>query len=305
MKAIVIHKYGGPEELKFEDYADPLPGPGEVLVRIAATSINPFDMMRRSGAAKDFAPIEFPGIVGVDLSGTVVKVGPGVQGFSAGDHVFGMADKTYAELCVAKASSLAKIPAGLDVVNAAALPLVTTTGNQLISVGTGIKAGQTVLVTGAVGNVGRSAVFTAKDRGAVVIVVVLKRQVQEAASLGADRIVATDDEKSLASLPELDAVADTVNGKTAETLIGRVKGTGIFATVLGIPQNARDYPSAKVVPVYATPDAKVLLYMAQAVKDGKFQIPIGRKLPLRDAEQGHAALAKGSSGKSLLVASEG
>ena len=162
-----------------------------------------------------------------------------------------------------------------------------------------------MLVTGAVGNVGRSAVFTAKDRGAVVIAGVLKRQVQDATSLGADRIVATDDEKSIANLPELDAVADTVNGKTAETLIGRVKGTGIFATVLGIPQNAMGYPSVKVVLVDATPDAGVLLYMAQAVKDGKFQIPVGRKLPLRDAEQGHPALAKGSPGKSLLVVGEG
>jgi len=100
VKAIVIHKYGGPEELKFEDYADPVPGPGEVLVRVVATSINPFDLMRRSGAAKDFVPIRFPGIVGVDLSGVVVKAGPGVQGFSAGDHIFGMADQTYAELCL-------------------------------------------------------------------------------------------------------------------------------------------------------------------------------------------------------------
>ena len=63
MKAIVVHKYGGPEELKFEEYPDPVPGAGEVLVRVAATSINPFDMMRRSGVAKDFAPIKFPGIV--------------------------------------------------------------------------------------------------------------------------------------------------------------------------------------------------------------------------------------------------
>jgi NADPH:quinone reductase-like Zn-dependent oxidoreductase len=304
VKAIVIHKYGGPEELKFQDYADPVPGPGEVLVRIVATSINPFDLMRRSGAAKDFAPIKFPGIVGVDLSGVIVKAGPGVQGFSAGDHIFGMADQTYAELCVAKASSLAKIPARLDVVDAAALPLVTTTGNELISVGTGIKAGQTVLVTGAVGNVGRSAVFTAKDRGAVVIAGVLKKQLQEAASLGADRIVATDDEKSMASIPELDAVADTVNGETAETLIAKVKREGVFATVLGAPQNAKDYPSVKVVPVYAAPDAKILVYMAHAVKAGKLKIPIGRKWPLKDAEQGHAAVAKGSVGKSLLVVSE-
>lgn len=271
MKAIVIHKYGGPEELRFEDYADPVPEPGEILVRIAATSINPFDIMRRSGAAREFAPIKFPGIVGVDLSGTILKTGTGVSGFSVGDMVFAMSDQTYAELGVVKAGSLAKIPAGLDLIEAAALPLATTTGNQLISLGTAIRPGQTVLVTGAVGSVGRSAVFTAKDRGAVVIAGVLNRQVDEAASLRVDRIVATDDEKSMANLPELDAVADTVNGRTAESLI---------------------------------PDPKVLLYMAQAVKDGKFQIPIGRKLPLRDAQQGHAALAKGSPGKSLLVISE-
>jgi NADPH:quinone reductase-like Zn-dependent oxidoreductase len=137
-----------------------------------------------------------------------------------------------------------------------------------------------------------------------VIAGVLKRQVQEAANLGADRIVATDDEKSMASLAELDAVADTVNGKTAATLIGKVKGAGVFAAVLGVPQNAKDYPSLKVAPVYATPDAKILLYMAQAVKGEKLRIPIGRKLPLKDAEQGYAAAAKGSAGKSLLVVSE-
>jgi NADPH:quinone reductase-like Zn-dependent oxidoreductase len=301
MKAVIVHKYGGPEELKFEEFPDPVPAAGEVLVRVAATSINPFDIMRRSGAAKDAAPIKFPGVVGVDLSGTILKVGPGVSGFAVGDQVFAMADQTYAELCVVKASSLAKIPAGLDLIEAAALPLVTTTGNQLISVGTGIQSGQTVLVTGAVGNVGRSAVFTAKDRGAVVIAGVLKRQVQEAASLGADQIVATDDEKSMANLPDLDAVADAVGGKTAEKLIAKVKRGGVFASVLGAPQNAKDFPSVKVVPVYASLDPKILLYMAQAVKVGKLKIPIGRKLPLQDAEQGHAAVAKGGAGKLLLV----
>jgi NADPH:quinone reductase-like Zn-dependent oxidoreductase len=84
----------------------------------------------------------------------------------------------------------------------------------------------------------------------VVIAGVLKRQVQEAASLGADQIVATNDEKSMANLPELDAVADAVNGKTAEKLIAKVKRGGVFASVLGAPQNAKDFPSVKVVPVY-------------------------------------------------------
>jgi NADPH:quinone reductase-like Zn-dependent oxidoreductase len=120
-------------------------GPGEVLVRVAATSVNPIDYKRRAGLTKDFYPINFPGLMGVDLAGTVVTVEPGVEGFSRGDQVFTMAADTYAELCVVKAAILAKVPKGLDLIQAAALPLVTTTGNQLLSA-TAIKAGQTVLV---------------------------------------------------------------------------------------------------------------------------------------------------------------
>jgi len=167
MKAIVVHEYGGPEVLKFEEYPDPVPGRGEVLVRVAAASVNPIDYKRRAGLTKDFYPLQFPGLIGVDMSGTAVAVGPGVEAFTAGDQVFAMADNTYAELCVVKADVLADIPEGFDLIEAAALPLVTTTGNQLLSA-TGIKAGQTVMVVGAAGNVGRSAVFTAKERGATV-----------------------------------------------------------------------------------------------------------------------------------------
>src|ERR1700693_5162579 len=159
MKAIVVHEYGGPGVLKFEDYPDPVPGPGEVLVRVAAASVNPIDYKRRAGLTKDFYPIQYPGLIGVDMAGTVVKIGPGVEGFSVGDRVFAMADNTYAELCVVKVAVLAKVPKGLDLIQAAALPLVTTTGNQLLSA-TEIKARQAVLVLGAIGNVGRSAVFT-------------------------------------------------------------------------------------------------------------------------------------------------
>src|ERR1700677_1122899 len=124
MKAIVVHQYGGPEVLEYEDYPDPVAGPGEVLIRVAAASVNPIDYKRRAGLTKDFYPMTFPGLIGVDVSGTVVKVGPGVEDFSVGDQVFAMADNTYAELCVVAASVLAKVPKGLDLIQAAALPLV-------------------------------------------------------------------------------------------------------------------------------------------------------------------------------------
>ena len=301
MKAIVVHEYGGPEVLKFEEYPDPVPGSGEVLVRVAAASVNPIDYKRRAGLTKDFYPLKFPGLIGVDLAGTVVKIGPGAEGFSVGDQVFAMADNTYAEFCVVNAAILAKVPKGLDLIEAAALPLATTTGNQLLSA-TGVKGGQTVLVVGAAGSVGRSAVFTAKERGATVIAGVLKRQIDGAKTVGADQVVATDDDTAIANLPPLDAVANTVGGRTAEKLIARVKPGGVFASVVGAPQNAAKYPSVKVVTVFSKFDRKTLESMAEAVRDGKLVIPISLKLPLRDAAEAQATAEKGGIGKVLLLA---
>lgn len=301
MKAIIVSQYGGPEVLKFGDWPDPSPGKGEVLVRVAATSINPIDLKRRSGEAETYSPIAFPGILGVDVAGTIVSCGPEVQGFSAGDRVFGMADHTYAELCVVKAESLAKIPAGLGLVEAAALPLVTTTGSQLITKGANVTRGQSVLVTGALGNVGRSAVFTAKLQGAKVIAGVRRKQLEQARALGVDDIVAVDDPQAVENLQALDAVADAVNGTTAELLISKVKAGGIFATVLRAPKNSAEFASVKVIAVWSQPDAKALLDLAGAVVAGKLAIPIATQKPLRDAGEAHELVAKGIGGKVLLV----
>jgi NADPH:quinone reductase-like Zn-dependent oxidoreductase len=300
MKAIVVHQYGGPEVLKYEEYPDPVAGPGEVLVKVAAASVNPIDYKRRAGLTKDFYPMQFPSLIGVDLAGTVIKLGQGVEDFSVGDQVFAMADNTYAELCVVKAEVLAKVPKGLDLIEAAALPLVTVTGNQLLSA-TEIKAGQTVLVVGASGGVGRSAVFTAKERGATVIAGILNKQMDEAKTIGADQLVATDNENAIANLSPLDAVADTVGGKTAEKLIARVKAGGVYASVVGLPQNAAQYPSVKVTHVFSKFDRKTLEFMAEAVREGKLVIPISLKLPLSEAAQAQSLAEKGGIGKILLV----
>jgi NADPH:quinone reductase-like Zn-dependent oxidoreductase len=211
-----------------------------------------------------------------------------------------MADNTYAELCVVKADVLADVPEGLDLIQAAALPLVTVTGNQLLSA-TEIRAGQTVMVVGALGNVGRSAVFTAKDRGATVIAGVLKKQMEDAKSIGADQVTATDDDAAIANLSPLDAVANTVGGTTAEKLIAKVKPGGVFASVVGLPQNAAQYPSVKVVHVFSHFDRATLQFMAEAVRDGKLVIPISEKLSLSEAVEAQAAVEKGATGKILLI----
>ncbi len=300
MKAIVVHEYGGPEVLKFEDYPDPVPGEGEVLVRVVAVGVNPIDCKRRAGLTQDFYPMHFPSLIGIDFAGTVIKIGPGVKDFAVGDNVFAMADNAYAELCVVKAAVLAKVPKGLDLTQAAALPLVTVTGNQLL-LATEISMGQTVLVLGAAGSVGRSAVFTAKQRGAKVIAGILRKQMDEAKTIGADQLVATDDEAAIADLSPLDAVADTVGGKTAAKLMAKVKPEGVFAAVNGVPQNAANYPSVKVVKVFSKFDRKTLESMAEAVRVGKLVIPIREKLPLSEAAEAQAAVEKGGTGKILLV----
>jgi NADPH:quinone reductase-like Zn-dependent oxidoreductase len=302
MKAIVMNEYGGPEVLKYADFPDPAPGPGEVLIRVAAASINPVDLMQRSGGTKSYFSIDFPGVIGWDLSGAILKLGPGVKDFSIGDKVFAWAFHTYAELCVVKTEILAKIPDGLDMVEAAALPLVTMTGSELISVASGVKAGQTILISGAVGSVARAAVCTAKDKGALVIAGVRKEQLEEAKTLGVDRIVALDDEAALEALPSVDVVANTVRGKTAEQLLGKVKENGTFASVTGAPDNAKDHPSVRCIAFVSKQDPDALLYMAKAVKQGRLKIPISKKLPLKDARQGHTMVENGIAGKILLVA---
>jgi NADPH:quinone reductase-like Zn-dependent oxidoreductase len=301
MKAIVIHEYGGPEVLKFEDVPDPVAGAGEVVVRAAAASINPIDIAQRAGLTKDFAPVTFPGVLGWDLAGTVVSVGPGVTGFSLGEKALAWATHTYAELSAVKAEALVRVPDGLDLIEAAALPLVTTTGNELISVASGAEAGQIALVSGAFGGVGRAALFAAKERGATVIAGVRKSQLEAAKSLGADRVVAIDDDDALNAIGPVDVVANTVRGPTAARLLAKVKPGGVFASVTGAPDNAKDFPSVRVISFVSKQDANTLRHMAEAVAAGKLIIPIERKLPLKDAAAGHAAAERGGNGKVLLL----
>jgi NADPH:quinone reductase-like Zn-dependent oxidoreductase len=302
MKAVVLHEYGGPSKLKYEDFDDPKPGPGEVLIRVSAASINPVDWKMRSGAAKDRFPVEFPGILGRDLSGIVREVGEGVITFAPGDKVFTFSKATYAEMAIAKASDLAHLPEGLDLVEAAALPLVVATGEQLISRAAKIQSGQTILITGAVGSVGRVAVLTAKKAGATVIAGVKKSQKETAKSIGADETLALDDKDEVAKLGLIDAVADTVGGEIGETLLAKVKQGGIFASVVGPPASATMHPTVAIAPMMAVPDPAKLVELAQDVIAGRLIIPIDRMIPLSDAAEGQAAAEKGGIGKILLLA---
>ena len=301
MKAAVLHEYGPPSKLKYEDFPDPKPGPGEVLVAVRAISVNPIDLKMRSGAAKERFPVTFPGIIGRDLAGVVRELGEGVKDFAVGDRVFALGDATYAELCVMKATDLAKIPEGVEMTAASTVPLVSVTGDQLIREATAVQPGQTILLTGAVGNVGRCALFAAEEIGAKVIAGVRKNQIAEAKALGAVDAIDLSDDAAIARLGTVDGVADTVGGDVATKLLGKVKPGGNYGSVLGPPKDAALHPTVNIKPITSHRSPATYLHYAEAIRDGKLELPIDRVMPLSDAAQAHAAAEKGGVGKIILT----
>lgn len=301
MKAVVIDGFGGVDQLHIQNVDDPPVGRGEVLVRVRATSVNPVDLKIRSGSAAKRMGVELPAILGRDLAGEVVRAGDGVVGFSPGQRVMGLANGTYAELTTAKADVLAPIPDKLSFEQAAALPLVLLTGAQLIERAIKIQPGWTVLILGAVGSVGRSAVHVALQHGAKVIAGVHASQMEEAQSLGAQQVISTDDEKQLNKLHDLDAVADTIGGPTAARALKTLKPGGVFGTVLGAPPDANRY-NIKVEAFQAQPDASRLYELADDVARGEFTIPIARTLSLSQIQEAHREAENHPSGKIVLKA---
>jgi NADPH:quinone reductase-like Zn-dependent oxidoreductase len=300
MKAVCLHAYGDIDQLRYEDVPQPEPEPNEVLIKVAATSVNPIDWKIRSGAAKSIMPLKFPAILGRDVAGTVIKAGVNVRNPEPGQKVMGLVNGSYAEYLTARADHLTVIPDGLELEQAAALPLVVTTGAQLMQ-HIRPKAGDMVLVTGALGNVGRSAVYLAKSEGARVIGGVKTGQKEEAKSLGVDQVIGIDDSKEITELPELDAIADTVDHDVIGKLIPKLKSGGVLGSVLGTPKEAEG-KDIRVEAFMATPDASLLRKMADAVRDGQLVIPIARRMRLSEAAEAQALAEKGSlRGKILLI----
>lgn len=301
MKAVLLRAYGGPEQLEFDsNVAQPEPGWGEVLVRVRATSLNPIDWKIRSGAAKEHFPQTFPVILGRDLAGEIAGVGQGVTGFTQGQRVMALANQTYAEYTVAKADSLAPIPDALDFEHAAALPLVLLTGAQLMERAAKIQRGQSVLITGALGSVGRSAVYVAQQHGAQVTVGVRTSQIEEARALNVQRVIALDDEKQMELLKDFDVIADTVGGKVGRGLLHALKPGGTYASVVGPPEGADKF-DIKVATLMAQPDASRLAELALDEANGAFDIPIAKIMPLSKVRQAHEIGEKGGSGGKIVL----
>jgi NADPH:quinone reductase-like Zn-dependent oxidoreductase len=302
MKAVVLKGYGDVEQLDFREVDEPTPGPRQIKVKVAAASVNPIDWKIRRGELRAQLPLHLPTILGRDISGEVIAVGTEVTELEVGDRVMGLVEHGYAELVVAPVDAFAKLPPELDLRSAAALPLVGLTGAQLVEEAVDARAGERVLVTGAVGSVGRVAVFAAKKRGAQIIAGVRRRQREEAESLDVDEVVALDDPEEIARLKPIDAIADTVNGKTVASLLDKVRLGGVVGTVLSPPLGAKEQ-GLRVHAMLAHPDPEGLSKIARAVVSGELILPIDRQFPLSQAPAAQHVAEAGGVGKVLLVPS--
>jgi NADPH2:quinone reductase len=253
-----------------------------------------------------FMPLFFPATIGGDIAGEVVAVGAEVKDFKVGDRVMGMinpfANGAYAELVAAPAASFARVPAELDLVQAAALPTGVLTGLQLIMDGLKPKAGDRVLVTGAGGSVGRAAVYAATEAGALVVAGVRGSSRAAVTGLPLAAVINLDDAQAVAQAGLFDGIADTVGGRVAERLCALLKPGAALASVAA-PAPVPDDASIPVIPVWVGFNGPRLEQFARGVAQGKYVMPIAHRLPLAQAQRAHELLdAGGVGGKIVLIA---
>jgi len=289
IQAIHVHQYGGSEELKLERIPRPEPQAGEVLVRVHAAGVNPVDWKIRAGWFKDFRPVQFPYIPGLDLAGVVEEIGPGVTAFQKGQAVFGQSPQgSYAEYATAPVDKLALKPKTLSFDEAAAIPVGATTAWQGIFDHGELQAGQRILIQGAAGGVGLFAVQFARWKGAHVIGTASTANVDFVRSLGAETVIDYTSTPVEQAVQDVDLVFDAVGGKTLESSLRVLKRGGTLVTIAGSPpeEKARER-DVRVASFSAQVSSELLRTFAQLIDEGQVKVVIAEKFPLSQAQQAH------------------
>lgn len=309
MKAVCIHRYGTPEQLTYQDLPRPLPGEGELLIRVHAAGVNPVDCKTRAGEAlaKGYGQ-RFPLVLGWDVAGVVAGIGQGVSGFALGDAVYGMIrfpqpGGAYAEYATAPAAHLALMPGSVDFVEAAALPLVSLTAWQGLFEAGELAEGQTVLIHGAAGGVGHVAVQQARWRGARVIGTARARDEDWLQGLGLDRLVDYQAERFEEVVRDVDLVLDTMGGQVQERSWGVLKEGGILVTLRTTPGLAEMAAAhgRRAKHFLVRPEAQHWATINGLVESGQVSPVVAAVFPLHDAAQAHRRLEQGPTrGKIVL-----
>ncbi len=304
MKAVRFHTYGGPEVLRLDEAPDPTPGPDDVLIDVTAAGINPLDWKIRSGALAKIMPMPLPFVLGWDVAGTVASVGEHVSSLEVGDAVFGMipigAPGAYAEMALAPASVLATLPGELTPLQAAVIPVVGLAAYQLVNAMGGFRSGQSVLVLGAAGNVGRLCVALALNLGAHVIAAAKASDLENADWPSDVELRAFDEGGAIRSVQPVDLLIDTVGGQLLADATAFVRPGGRVISTVQPPQvPAGENVEAQMLQV--APDRVALEELAKLFADGALQTPAVTSLGLSEASRAHEVGEAGRTGKLALI----
>ena len=293
MKAVRIHRFGSPEVISLDDVPKPAARNGEVVVRVNAAGIGPWDALIRRGESVLEQPL--PLTLGSDLSGVVDSIGAGVGEVNVGDEIFGVTNErftgAYAEYAVAKAAMLAPKPKSLNQTHAASVPVVAVTAWQMVFDFAQLSSGQSVLVHGGAGNVGGYAVQLAKRAGAVVITTASVENDSYVRRLGADGVIDYRARRFEERVKEVDAVLDTVGGETLDRSYGVLKRGGIVVSSVAQPskEKAEEHGvRAGFFLVQVTTER--LIKIAELISAGQLKTEVGEVLWLDEARKGHEML---------------
>ncbi|HLG79299.1 MAG TPA: NADP-dependent oxidoreductase [Ktedonobacteraceae bacterium] len=302
INAIQVHEYGDANQLKLEQIQRPVPGEGEVLVRVHAAGVNPVDWKIRSGWAKSFFTATFPYVPGADLAGIVEAVGPGVTSFQPGQAVFGRSSQgSYTEYALAPANALALKPESLSFDEAATIPIGATTAWQGIFDHGNLQPGQRVLILGGAGGVGLFAIQFARWKGAQVITTTSTGNVEYVRSLGAETVIDYTRTRVEDVVHDVDLVFDTVGGQALETVWPTLKRGGTLVTVAGQPDQAKaDELGIRTARFSASVSSELLSTFARLIDEGQVKVTIEKVFPLNEANKAHE-LSQSGHGRGRIV----
>lgn len=293
MMAWRVHEFGPPDVMRFERVLRPDPGPGEVLVKVEAAGVGPWDAWVRAG--KSAVPHPLPLTLGSDLSGKIVAVGPGISDLRVGDQIYGVTNPqftgAYAEYALASAAMVARKPASLTDVEAASVPVVAVTAWQALFDQAQLKAGQTLLIHGAAGNVGAFAVQLARHAGVRTIATVATNDIPMVRTLGADTVIDYQRRRFEEEVRDADAVLDLVGGETQTRSFQVLRRGGKLVSTVSLPDQdlARSHGlDATFFRVNVT--SQRLAEIASLLDAGMLRTHVGAVLRLADAREAHLML---------------
>jgi NADPH:quinone reductase-like Zn-dependent oxidoreductase len=295
MMAWRVHEFGPPDVMRFEQVPRPSPGAGEVLVKMEAVGVGPWDGWIRAG--KSALPQPLPLTLGSDLAGEIVDIGPGVSDLRAGDQVYGVTNPrfidAYAEYALASAAMVARKPASLSYIEAASVPVIAVTAWQALFDQAQLKTGQTVVIQGAAGNVGSYAVQLALRAGLRTIAIAAGDDIPFLRNLGASTVIDYRTQRFEEEVRDADAVIDLVGGETQTRSFQVLRRGGKLISAVSNPdQHLAQSHGIEAAFFLVNVTTQYLAEIAGLTDSGKLRTRVGAVLPLAEAREAHLMLER-------------